>query len=192
MPIDSRELKEKLLQILAKAVSQDAELRQSLQIGDKFRFIRERLNTLKAEVEAALETIKLVDEGFKQVVHDDEQVVYVYIFNAHGMDLQTWMKMLNPSVYYEYSVNRPIYGEKAHVESLIRSKTTRPQHGYMAVAVKKTAIQSTPETAVKDQLENPLVKIKEGSLRPERLISFTHNGIDYFLSESGKLEKIIT
>lgn len=191
MPIDSRELKEKLLQILNKAVAQDAELRQSLQIGDKFRFIRERLGALKSDVESVMETIKLVDEGNKQVVNDDEQLVYVYLFNAHGIDVQTWLKMLHPSVYYEYSVNRPIYGDKAHVESLIRSKAKRVQHGYMAVAVKKTAIVSTPETAVKDSIDNPLVKIKEGSLKPERLISFSHNGIDYFLNENGKLEKII-
>lgn len=191
MPIDSRELKDKLLQILNKAVSQDAELRQSLQIGDKFRFIRERLGALKSEVESAMETIKLVDEGNKQVVNEDEQLVYVYLFNAHGLDVQTWMKMLSPSVYYEYSVNRPIYGAKEHVESLIRSKAKRAQHGYMAVAVKKTSILSTPETALKDSIDNPLVKIKEGSLKPDRLISFTHNGIDYFLNEDGKLEKNI-
>lgn len=191
MPKDSRELKDKLLQLLSKAVAEDTDLRQSLNIGDKFRFIRERLQALKQEVESALETIKLADEGSKQVVHEDEQVVYVYLFNAHGMDLQTWLKMLNPSVYYEYSVNRPIYGEKAHVESLIRGKTTRTQHAFMAVAVKKSAILSAPESATKDQLENPLVKIKEGSLRPERLISFTHNGVDYFLNDDGKLEKML-
>lgn len=191
MPIDSRELKEKLLQILNKAVSVDAELRQSFQIGDKFRFIRERLGALRSDVESVMETIKLVDEGNKQVVNDDEELVYVYLFNAHGLDVQTWLKMLNPSVYYEYSVNRPIYGKKEHVESLIRSKANRVQHGYMAVAVKKMAILSKPETAMKDVIDNPLVKIKEGSLKPDRLISFTHNGIDYFLNENGRLEKII-
>jgi hypothetical protein len=149
------------------------------------------LQALQSEVVTALETIKLVDEGNKQVVFEDEKVVYVYLFNAHGVDLQSWLKMLNPSVYYEYSVNRPIYGEKEYVDNLIRSRVTRVQHGYMAVAVKKTAILSTPETAVKDQLGNPLVKVKEGSLQPDRLITFTHNGIDYFLNDDGRLEKII-
>lgn len=191
MPIDSKELKEKLLHVLGTAVSQDEQLRTSLQIGDKFRFIRERLGVLKNEVEEAIQTIKLVDEGSKQVVEEDEQLVYVYIFNAHGMDFSSWIKMLHPSVYYEYSVNRPIYGSSQHVDSLIRSKAKRVQHGYMAVAVKKTAIISTPETANKDQLDNPLVKLKEGSLRPERLISFTHNDIQYFLDEDGRLVKLV-
>ena len=191
MPIDSKELKEKLLQVLNTAVAQDKELRDSLKIGDKFRFIRERLHALKNEVEAAVETIKLVDEGNKRVVEADEQLVYVYIFNARGMDFQSWLKMLHPSVYYEYSVNRPIYGSSEEIESLIRSKSTRVQHGYMEIAVKKTAILSTPETAAKDQQGNSLIKVKEGSLRPERLIHFSHNGIQYFLDEDGHLVKVV-
>ena len=190
MPLDSKELKEKLLQILNEVVSKDNELRQSLQIGDKFKFIRDRLQALKAKTEAAIETIKLADEGVKRIVEEDEQLVYVYIFNAHGTDLQSWIKMLHPSVYYEYSVNRPIYFEKEHIEAVIRGKAKRVQHGYMSVAVKKTMILSTPENSQKDQAGYPLIKIKEGSLKPERFIRFTHNDVDYFLSESGRLEKL--
>lgn len=190
MPADSKELKEKLLQILESAVTKDNELRQSLQIGDKFKFIRDRLQALKTETEAIVDTIKLADDVSKKTVEDDEQLVYVYIFNAHGIELQSWIKMLHPSVYYEYSVNRPIYYEKDHIEGVIRIKPKRVQHGYMTVAVKKSLVLSTPENSQKDQSGNPLVKLKEGSLKPERLIMFTHNGVDYSLSESGKLEKI--
>jgi len=191
MPSDSKELKEKLLQILNEVVTKDNELRQSLQIGDKFKFIRDRLQALKDDTQAAVETIKLSDESVVKTVAEDEQLVYVYIFNAHGIDLQSWLKMLHPSVYYEYSVNRPIYFEKEHAEAVIRGKAKRVQHGYVTFAVKKALIFSTLENSVKDQIGNPLVKLKEGSLKPERLISFTHNDVDYCLNESGKLEKIV-
>jgi Dot/Icm secretion system protein (dot_icm_IcmQ) len=191
MPIDSKELKEKLLQILSEAVSKDNDLRQSLQIGDKFKFIRDRLQVLKADTETVVESIKLVDDVVKKTIGEDEQLVYVYIFNAHGIEVQSWIKLLHPSVYYEYSVNRPIYFEKEHIEAVIRGKQKRVQHGYMTVAVKKDLILSTPATSQVDQSGNPLAKIKEGSLKPERLISFTHNDVDYYLSESGRLEKVI-
>lgn len=190
MPKDSQELKEKLMQIVNEAVSVDAKLRADLNIGDKFRFIRDRLQALKQQVEETLQTIKVEETGTKQVIADDEQLVYVYLFNAHGIDTQSWMKMLHPSVYYEHSVNRPIYGAKEHVEMVIRNKSNRVQHGYLEVAVKKVAILNKGDENLKDSLGNPLLKIKEGSLRPERLICLTHNGNLYYVDENGRLAKI--
>jgi hypothetical protein len=190
MPKDSQELKEKLMQIVNEAVSVDAKLRADLNIGDKFRFIRDRLQALKQQVEETLQTIKVEETGTKQVIADDEQLVYVYLFNAHGIDTQSWMKMLHPSVYYEHSVNRPIYGAKEHVEMVIRNKSNRVQHGYLEVAVKKTAILNKDDESLKDSLGNPLLKIKEGSLLPERLICLTHNGNLYCVDENGRLAKI--
>lgn len=191
MPKDSQELKNKLMEIVTSAVNHDAKLREELQIGDKFRFIRDRLTGLQQTVEEALRTIKVEESNVKQAVGEDEQLVYVYLFNAHGIDLPSWIKMLHPSVYYEHSVNRPIYAVKEHVEMVIRNKTNRIQHGYLEVAVKKTAIVQKGEDGLKDNLGNPLLKIREGSLRPERLISFWHNGYQYTLDENGKLEKIV-
>ncbi len=191
MPKDSKELKEKLMKIVNEAVNKDAELRAQLQIGEKFKFIRDRLAALKQHVEAALQTIQLDTDQEQLVVDEDEQLVYVYLFNAHGIDLQTWIKMLHPSVYYEHSVNRPIYGAKEHVESVIRNKANRTQHGYIEVAVKKAMILKKDDAGLKDNIGNPLLKIKEGSLKPDRLISFYHNGHYYRMNEDGKLEKII-
>ena len=188
MPKDSKELKEKLLQIVGAAVSKDVSLRTELKIGDKFRFIRERLQAMQKNVEAALQTIKVETEENKEVLAADEQLVYVYLFNAHGIDLQSWIKMLHPSVYYEHSVNRPIYSEKEHIESVIRNKANRIQHGYLTIAIKKTAITKKGDEGAKDNLGNPLLKIKEGALRPERLMSLSHNGHTYVLNENGGLE----
>jgi hypothetical protein len=183
MPKDSKESKDRLLQIVNKAVEKDAKLREELQIVDKFRFIRERLNLLKQSIAETLDTIKVQEVGNSRAAAEDERMVYVYLFNAHGMDLFSWNKMLHPSVYYEHSVNRPLYGEMEHVDAVIRNKTSRIQHGYLAIAVKKTAL--------KESLGSPLLKIKEGSLHPDRLIYFWHNGHQYRVDDDGRLEKII-
>lgn len=190
MPKDSRELKEKLLQLINEAVDQDVKLRTDLQIGDKFRFIRESLQALKLQVDEAMQAIKVEVDENKDVLAEDEQLVYVYLFNAHGIDLQSWIKMLHHSVYYEHSVNRPIYAAKEHIEAVIRNKANRIQHGYLTMAIKKAGILKQGDEATKDSFGNPVLKIKEGSLSAERLISLTHNGHCYVLNENGALEKI--
>lgn len=190
MPKDSKELKEKLLQLIHSAVTQDAKLRTDLQIGDKFRFIRERLQALQQHVEQAMDTIKVEVVENKDELAEDEQLVYVYLFNAHGIDIQSWVKMVQPSVFYEHSVNRPIYAAKEHVEAVIRGKANRIQHGFLTIAMKKNAILKQGDEAPKDNIGNPLLKIKEGSLKPERLISLAHNGHTYVVNEHGGLEKV--
>ena len=178
------------MNIINRAVSEDASLRTELHIGDKFRFIRDGVSKLKHDIENALTTINVDTQEDKEVLASDEQLVYVYLFNAHGIDLRTWVRMLHASVFYEHSVNRPIYGEKEHIEALIRSKTNRIQHGYLTVAVKRDLIINKGDYATLDSIGNPVLKIKEASLKPERLMRFTHNGNDYVLDEDGRLEKL--
>lgn len=191
MKKNSKESKERLLQIISQAVSQDTALREQLQIGDKFRFIRDRLAALEQQIEEALRDIKVETDETKSLVAENEQLIYIYLFNAHGIDVSSWLRMLHPSVYYDHSVNRPIYGAKEHVEAVIRSKTNRIQHGYLTMVVKKDHIIKQGEQAKKDNLGHPLLKIKEGALQADRLVSFTHNGMDYTLNEDGDLEKIV-
>lgn len=190
MSKDAKDLKARLLKIVDDLAAEDKKLREELGIGDKFRFIRDRVGSLKTHMDEALASIQFeTDEEKGREVRDDEQVVYVYLFNAHGIDVQTWHKMLHPSVYYEYSINRPIYQEKDHIESFIRSKSDKTQHGYLTVAVQKNLI-SSQGGSYKDNLGHPLVKIREGSLKPERLLHFAHNGELYQLNENGGLKKL--
>ena len=88
------------------------------------------------------------------------------------------------------SVNRPIYTDKAHVEAFIRSKANKVQHAFLTVAMPKDAVMKAggPDSS-KDTLGHPLIKIKEGSLRFNRVITFTHNNHDYSVSENGVLTK---
>ena len=188
MSNDNEEKREKLLQLVREVVQRDKELREQFQIGDKFRFIRDRLQALLVRVEESL--ILLQEKSIQKVnvVLEDESPVYVYLYNAQGLQFKTWQNMVGASVFYEYSVNRPIYAEKAQIDAFIRSRTNKAQHGYLTIAVKKSDIIK-PEEKVEDMIGNPLIKVREGALKVNRMISFTHNGQDYILDEEGELVK---
>lgn len=188
---DNKEKIEKLLQLMHEAVQRDAELRGQFNVGDKFRFIRDRLVALVARIEENLATLQQETEKKKDTLAEDEALIFVHLFNAHGLTVQSWQKMVHPSVFYEYSVNRPIYSEKMHIESFIRGKPNKVQHAFITIAVKKHDIMSAVAEAMKDPIGHPLIKVKEGSLKPNRLLLFTHNDLDYVVNENGMLVKKI-
>lgn len=179
---------EKLLSVVRNAIKQDGQLRAELQVGDKFRFIRDSLTSLLTGLEAELVVLKEATEVAAVKVGEDDVNVYVYIFNSQGLDVASWRKMVSPEVYYEYSVSRPIYAEKEHIEKLIDSKPTRTQHGFITVSVKKDALLPVDEAA-KDALGNQLIKVKEGALKIDRVVCFTHNSIDYTVGPKGEIAK---
>jgi hypothetical protein len=189
MPIvNDHEQKEKLLQLIRQAVAEDTALREKFQVGDKFRFIRDRLNALLVSLEESLAEIQQKAEKKAEVLSEDETLVFVYLYNAQGIVMQTWHKMLNPSLLYDYSVNRPIYTDREHIEAFIRSKPNKVQHAYLAVAIPKLAVTSVANS-LKDILGNPLIKIKEGSLQFNRVILFSHGGHEYIIGSSGELAR---
>jgi hypothetical protein len=186
-----KELKEKLQKLIQDSIRVDEELRNKYQIGDKFRFIRDSLHAQATRIQEELDALAVEIESKTDKIAEDEMLVYVYIFNAQGLVLQTWQKMLNPSVFYEYSVNRPAYSEKAHIESFIRSRTSKAQHGFLTIVVKKTdvlPVQAGLEAAV-DSIGNPLIKIKEGSLKFNKMFSFTHQENEYVVNKDGQIVK---
>jgi hypothetical protein len=189
MPNESKEQKEKLLKLVRDALQQDNELREKYQIGEKFRFIRDRLQALLSRAEESVTTLQKKVEQTTEQLAADEVLVYVYIFNAQGLVLQTWQKMLNPSVFYEHSVNRPVYTDKSNIEAFIRTKPTKAQHGYLTIAVKSADILPASVEQLKDPIGNPIFKVREGSLRANRMISFTQNGNEYTLGEGSELIK---
>lgn len=191
MPIrDEIEEYEKLIQLIQDLIRQDADLREKYGVLEKFRFVRDRLNGLLTHLE---EQKKVLKGGEKSVETKedsaDKVVVYVYLYNAQGAMLRTWLTLLTPRVFYEYSVNRPIYGQKNEIESLIRSKANPQQHGYLAVRVSQKDLMALKNPASMDVIGNPLLKIREGSLRFENFVAFTHNGHDYVLNAEGEFVK---
>lgn len=184
-----KELKEKIQKLVLDAVQLDKELRDQYKMGDKFRFIRDRLEALRLHVEEELKALQKTIESKTDTLAEDEVLVYVYIFNSQGIVFQTWQKMVSPSVFYEYSVNRPVYTNQAHVETFIRSKANKAQHGYISIAIKKSDIILAPAETTKDSIGNPLIKIKEGSLLFNKMFSFFHQEHEYKINAAGQLVK---
>jgi hypothetical protein len=191
MSNSDKELKEKIQKLVLDAVQLDKELRDQYKMGDKFRFIRDRLELIRLHVEEELKILQQAIEDKVDRLEEGEVLIFVHLFNAQGIVFQTWQKMVSPSVFYEYSVNRPIYTEKAHIEAFIRSKHNKAQHGYLSVAIKKSDILPTlvGVEKAKDTIGNPVFKIKEGSLLFKKMFSFTHQEHEYVVNEAGQLVK---
>ncbi len=187
MTTSDKEREKKLLQLVQDTLAQDVKLREKYNVGDKFRFIRDRLQALSTRLD---EQVKAAEQEVKKAEKQapDEVLVYVYLYNAQGILFPTWQKMVTPAVLYEYSVNRPIYADKSLVEAYIRSKTNKAQHGYLSVALAPSNILTTPNE-IKDAIGGTLIKVREGSLLINKIVLFTHNGHEYTLSETGALTK---
>ena len=191
MSDDDKAIKEAIRKLILDSLEIDQNLRDQYQTGNKFRFIRDRLTSLQARIEEELQTSQAETAEIGGKLGEDEILVYVHIFNAQGLVFSTWQKLVSASVFYEYSVNRPIYTNKAQVESFIRSRPNKVQHGFLTVALKKDAVLSPPEgqEAPKDQIGHPLIKIREGSLQFNRLLSFTHQETEYIVDNQGHVIK---
>src|SRR5687767_11916996 len=101
MPDEDKEKRDELLKLVRDAVLKDKELRDQYSIGDKFRFIRDRLHALQSRIEENVAVLTKQVEERTDKAQADEILVYVYVFNAQGSILKTWAKMLNPAVFYE-------------------------------------------------------------------------------------------
>jgi hypothetical protein len=186
---DIKKSQEKLLAIVRDAVKKDEVLRNQLNMNDKFRFVQEKLRALLSKLEN--EFAEAVPEAKSSFIESTDETVdiYVYLFNTQGIDMQTWRKLVSPDVFYEYSVNRPIYAEKEHVDKFINTRPTRSQHAYLTIAISKSFILPAKDDQSQDAVGHTLVKIQEGKLKITQVRCFTHNLIEYNLSPSGELSK---
>lgn len=190
MTLEKKVLLYKQIQVLLEDLnSTDAALRQKYEIGDKFRFIKDKLtNLLKHYEEYHLVNIGTNLEQEKSMPVNPI-LVYVHLFNVGGVSLENWVTMINPRVFYEYSVNRPIYLQKKTIEAIIQSKANSQQHGFLTVLINKEDILT--EIKNKDELSfyKESIKIKEGALLFNHLVSFTHQNKEYTLQQNTLIEK---
>ncbi len=181
---------EQLIQLIRDTIQQDVDLRTKYGVADKFRFVRDRLQGLLTHLEEQANTLKVAEQNTQAEENpSDKTTAYVYLYNAQGALLRTWLTLLTPRVFYEYSINRPIYHDKNFIDSFIRTKTNKQQHGYLTIQIRQSDITSNTENAPKDSLGNALIKIREGSLNYQNLITFTHNEQDYIINAQGEFVK---
>lgn len=184
--LDEKTQHSKLIELMQEMINQDHNLRAKYKIEDKFRFIRDKAKTLLVHLEKNLPVEIDSDQERRGEVEKDEILVYVYLYNAEGSLLRNWQTLLNPKVFYEYSVNRPVYTKIEYIEAFLKSKPNKTQHAYLTVAIKSKDLLKEDQ---KDAVGSPIAKIKEGSLKFNKLISFTHNQQDYTVDEAGGFVK---
>jgi hypothetical protein len=185
-----REKQANLLQSLRDLSQLDHELRIKYEVAEKFRFIKERLQKLIDQTDHYLQVIEVKEQKIEFSKNADEVLVYVYLYNSKGLLLRNWSPLIGDKVFYEHSVNRPIYAHQAHLDELIRTKKIPQQHGYLTIAVKMEDIQPLGEgVELQDSLGNPMIKVKEGALRVDKMQSLTHNLHEYILAPDGELIK---
>lgn len=191
MSNDEKAIKEAIRRLIRDSLEVDQKLRDEYRIGDKFRFIRDRLQSLQTRIEEELQIHEAESIERKKELKEDETLVYVHLFNVQGLTFHSWYKLVEASVFYEYSVNRPIYTDKSQIEAFIRSRPNKVQHGYLTIAIKKDAILPIPSgfEPPRDQIGNLLVKIREGSLHFDRLLLFTHQEHEYEINRDGEMIK---
>ena len=188
---DDRRVYEKLRHLFSEALIEEQALRDKFGAGNQLDIIPKKLQGILQEVEDNLAKIIQLSEQQQtrsQGLAEDDTIVYVYLFNGHGKELSSWGAMMTKDALFGYSVNRPIYHEKKYIAKLLESRTPLENNGALAVVVKNTEILTQLEKAfAMDLFEQPLVKVKEGALKFDRIQYFFHKGIEYTVGERGKL-----
>lgn len=191
LDIDENQLR--INDLIRDVIQKDVLLREKYQMGDKFRFVRDRLQGLQNHLEEIGSNQKIAQQK-KQTqvkkINQDEMLVYVYLYNSQGTTLRNWQPMLIPKLFYEYGVNRPLYTDKSQIEVFIRSKPNKSQHAYLTVIIKKSDLIESSDESLKDSIGNSLVKVKEGALHFDQFVSFTQAEQNYILNEDGVLLKM--
>lgn len=164
-----------LLKDVEELIAKEKEYREKNKIGDRFQAIPRQLQEIKQYIEENSQELNSNDEAVSQEgVYDQQKtVVYIYLYNAHGKQISRWSNMLSPHQLQEYSVNRPVYQNKADVEAMIKTKSNIEEHAYLTVEVSKAAIEAYNPPR-KDALGHELLRLKDRSLSINNLKSLTH------------------
>lgn len=183
------ELLHQLLALAEEAVKFEASERQGAEIASRFSILSSQLKSLVTDCKKEVEAVhggKEEQEDDVLDVADDETEIFIYLFNTNGMKLITWQPLLAHRALIDHGVNRPIYARKRCIEELIRSKSMSTQHAFVRAVIKKQDIlMSEADSILKDNIGNPIIRIKYGVLKASSLREFCHEGHVYEADSSG-------
>lgn len=168
----------------------EAKKRQDCEIGVRFSVIKNLIQGINQHLKEVIKQreIEAPDEDDKDDNENEGRDVYVYLFNILGRKLSSWYHLFSQQALMEHSVNRPIYGRREHIDELLRSKDSLEQHAYIVVSVDPEDItMDMTDSVLKDNLGNPLMRVRQGSLRVENVKYFHHMERDYKLTDEGTL-----
>lgn len=151
-------------------------------IGKKLRDVRDRFQNEMGLAE-------FMDEGGESKKKDQNlaiensklATVYISLYQAEGSNLQKWGAVVNSLI--AHTLSRPVYRNEADIQAMIRAKDYKMNDAYIAVKVKEEdIIKSTDEKPVVDRLGHELLLLREGALRLQNIIAFTHLSVKYHFS----------
>ena len=184
-----KERNRKIIDIVRRAIDDDKARREKFKIGDQYGFIPEKLSSILKRLENNLdysqEAAAISRPAWYRELADDEQVIYIYLYNAQGKDKFVWERLLSSQSLSEYSFSRPIYLDRANIEKILRNRGDSPTHAFIAIIVKKKNIIATQNSA--DPEGNQRIRLAEKSLSPDNIIEFFHGGQRYYRDQRGQL-----
>ena len=148
-------------------------------------------------LKAKKEKLKKIVEQYRKVLIGEEEessktkdtqekkegkVIYISIYQAQGQSILKWQAALN--VLETCSFGRPIYEKEAFVRNLIKSKRNTENEGYVAVRV---GDRDVFPGKLMDQLEQPIITVKPGSISPNNVVEFVHQNISRYQFVNQKL-----
>lgn len=151
------------------------------------RNIMKPLIDAQQEAQKVLDLLVIREEEAKNLelppVTDDQQLVYISLFQADGYDFLRWGMQLRS--IERYLVGRPVYNEEKDVLQLIRSKETTPSDAYIVCTVNKTDIQQD-EWALKRKDANgqAVLALANNSVTADSIREFVHMNKRYRLQDS--------
>lgn len=188
---DEEEQPQEVIKLLKEIMHAEEACRTKYEIGARFHVIQSQLQALTTAYKKESDIKEVVEEVQQSTdeMKSDEEIVYVYLFNAQGAKFHTWLSVLTPKALMDHSVNRPVYAKFEHIDELLRSKIDIEQHAYIKARIKKSdIIMSLENSILKDALGNKLLRLKYGSLTADKIVCFFHRNKEYTVSKDGELK----
>ena len=149
-----------------------------------------RLQKLRGEAKELLEKVNKNESGRKQAIshfgNDGYTNVYLSLYQSDGANFSKWQQLINNLA--NFSMSRPVYAKEELVQRAIKNKLDPMKEGYVIVRVRNDSIIHE-KTSAEDRLGNPLLTLREKSVRLENVMGFVHNKKRYEL-EDGVLRKV--
>jgi len=142
-------------------------------VGKKLREMRDRfVQELNLE-EYAQEAVPQIDP-----TAEDYTEVYVSLYQAEGANISKWQNVVNSLV--GYNVTRPVYKNEDDIQTAIKNKEFRQNDAYVAVKIRKDDILAPlTEKLPVDRYGNPLLVLREGAIKLENILRFSHQSGTY-------------
>jgi intracellular multiplication protein IcmQ len=179
--LSNQELKDKLLTSLDKVILEghwDQGL-FSKNILKRLQSLRQRIVDNfgnEEEVVAELAAIQAIPEqkpGFRRV--------YAAIYQTDGERMDRWLHMIKN--LSDFSASRPIYGEEAHVQELMRSKRGRNDAYVVLWMAEQDILPPLGGQLPFDRFQHELYSLRPKGVKTENIIEFVHDGKCYALQE---------